>query len=64
MKLFRCFVVIATLGLAGCQEDPEEAANRLFVESSALLSQYEETPETDFEQRLSLLRQVTDDTSL
>lgn len=47
--------------LAGCREDPEQAANKLFVEASPLWAQYQALPQDDpaqFDARLKLLNRV------
>ena len=64
----KCFLAVALLSasiLAGCKEDPEQAANKLFVETSSLWDQYQVLSADDpalYGARLGLLEQV--DTNL
>lgn len=60
----KCLVLAAVLSsalLAGCKEDPEQAANTLFVEAATLYAEYQalhaDTP-ANYDARLKLLTQV------
>lgn len=54
-------VAVALALLAGCREDPEQAANKLFVEAAPLWTQYQSLPLADpsqFDVRLQLLLKI------
>lgn len=54
-------VTTSILLFSGCKEDPERAANKLFVETSAIWKQYQVFPEYDpssYQARLDLLVQI------
>jgi ABC-type transporter Mla MlaB component len=60
----KCLVLAAVLSsvlLVGCKEDPEQAANKLFVEAATLFEEYQalrpDNP-AQYESRLKLLTQV------
>ncbi|MFQ3168061.1 MAG: hypothetical protein ACI8QI_000598 [Limisphaerales bacterium] len=60
-------VLIATVALAGCGKNPNEAANVLFVEAAKLISQAQakedadyEAAIADYEKALELIQKITD----
>lgn len=60
-KLFLSVALVAVMLTAGCKEDPEAAANRLIVESSSSLKEYDSIAIDDnaqLERRLSLINAV------
>lgn len=61
MKSILAATLFSFVLLAGCKEDPEKAANKLFVETVPLWNQYQALPDTDPTQygvRLDLLTQL------
>ncbi len=63
MKRLVIAAATSILLLSGCKEDPEQAANKLFVETSGLWTQYQAFPDydsTSYQARLDLLVQARD----
>jgi hypothetical protein len=63
MKRLVIAAATSVLLLSGCKEDPEQAANKLFVETSGLWTQYQAFPDydsTSYQARLDLLVQARD----
>ena len=61
MRLVKTFLLLGAIGLAGCKEDADEAANKLLVETTAVWEQYQAQAGDDptkFEERLELLQQI------
>ena len=61
MQLLRAILLFTILGAGGCKADPEQAANKLLVETAVIWSQYQALPADDPAQlaaRLDLLQQA------